>query len=333
MTKGTKIFRIIISVLLGLTMLFSAFFAFAMGVHIVRDIMGERYGILVAGVDVTRRNEDDILGDGTVFYDSYNNVLTFQNAEIEYDYTVVYSKNDLMINLIGENKFIMSGDYVPVIYASNYLIGKALTFFGEGSLSIEFEGTCGDATGIYAKDLRIETDITITMPDCTNIVNGIYSDGYLILSGDATVTLNHGAGKYSTAVKVRNNIDIEHGAALNVSLRPGSTDICRGLDVGGSLFVWDDASLNVSVDDEVAKLSECISVPGLFRVMENAKVTASSKKAYGIECYGSMELNEGASVSASTEGEGVDLFCHGSIVNYGATVDGEAEALGEIRSK
>ena len=333
MTKGTKAFRIIICILLGLTMLFSALFFALFVLYIEKDVMGAEYGINVAGVDVTRSNRKDILGDGTVSYDSSYNVLTFHNAEIEYDYSVVYSKIDLQIELLGENKFVMSGDRVPVIYASDYLLSKNLVFFGEGSLMIEFEGASTDASGIFAKDVRIETDITITMPDCENVVNGIYCEASLILSNSANVTVNNGAGKYSTAVKARNDVDIEHGSTLNVSARAGTTDMCRGLNVGGSLIVWDNASLNVSIDDESAQTSECISVPGLLGVRSNAQVTASAKKAYSIECYGSMELSDGAIVSASTEGEGVDLLCCGAIVNYGATVNSEMEVLGEINNK
>ena len=86
MTKGTKIFRIIISILLAITMLISAFFAFFFCLYFAKD----PYGIYVAGVAVNRDNDDDILGDGTVYYDESNNVLTFNNATIECEGTVVY---------------------------------------------------------------------------------------------------------------------------------------------------------------------------------------------------------------------------------------------------
>jgi hypothetical protein len=333
MTKGTKIFRIIISVLLGLTMLFSAFFIAVFVFYIETEVDGVEYGINVAGVDVTRDNEDDILGDGTVYYDHDSNVLTFENAEIEYDYSIVYSRIDLMIELIGENKFVMSGDTVPVLHISEYRLSKDLAVFGDGSLTVEFEGACENAQGILARNIRIETDIAITMPDCSNIANGIYSDATLILSNGATVTLENGAAAYSTAVKARNNVDIEMGSVLNVIARPGTTEMCRGLNVGGSLTVWENSSLNVSIDDTSAKTSECIAVPALLCVKQNASVTASAKKSYGIACYGSMELIDGATVSASREGEGVDLLCYGTIVNYGATVNGEAEALGGVVNK
>ncbi len=333
MTTGTKVFRIIVCVLLGITMLTSAFFAVLFVAYVEEKVIGEGYGINVAGIYVTGHNEDDILGDGTVYYNPSTNVLTFDNAEIRYDYVVIYSRTNLMIELIGENKFILSGDAVPVIYALEHKLSYDLTFIGDGSLSIEFENPCTDAVGIHAKNIRIETDITVTMPDCSNVVNGIYSEGFLSLANGATVTVNNGAGKYSTAVKALGNINIEMGSTLNITSRPGTTDICKGLNVGGSLIVWDDASLNVSVDDSSAPISECLNVAGLLSVGRNANVTASAKKVCSVECYGSIELNEGASLSASTEGEGVDILCYGSIVNYGATINAEVEVLGKIVNK
>jgi hypothetical protein len=333
MTKGTKIFRIIICILLGLTMLFSAFFAVVFVAFVEMEVVEKGYDIFVAGVEVNRDNEDDVLGDGTVYYDSAQNLLTFDHAEIEYDYSVIYSGVDLIVELIGENKFVLSGDVVPAIHVSRYMLSKDLKIIGEGSLSIEFKGTSTDALAIYARDLRIESDITITMPDCSNIANAIYSDASFVLSAGATVTVNNGAGAYCTAVKVRNNLDIEANSTLNVSARSGNAELCRGVHVGGSLVVWENATLNVSVDDREAKTSECINVSGLLRVKDHATVAASAKKACAVACYGAVELKDAASLSASSEGEGVDLLCYGAIVNYGATVNGEVEALAGIHNK
>ena len=110
MTKGTKTFRIIISVLLALTLLFSAFFATFFCLYISKDVMEEEYGIYVTGIPVTRGNKDDILGNGTVFYDHINNILVFDNATIEFEYTTVYSSIDLTIELIGDNKFVSTNN-------------------------------------------------------------------------------------------------------------------------------------------------------------------------------------------------------------------------------
>ncbi len=40
--------------------------------------MGEEYGIYVDEVAITKDNEDDVLGDGTVYYDEYNNIFGVQ---------------------------------------------------------------------------------------------------------------------------------------------------------------------------------------------------------------------------------------------------------------
>ena len=90
MTTGTKIFRITVSILLTLTMLWSIFVGlglFALGTRFVNTT---EYGIWVAGVSVERSNKADILGDGTVSYNA-NNLLIFNNATIEYEDTVVMS--------------------------------------------------------------------------------------------------------------------------------------------------------------------------------------------------------------------------------------------------
>ena len=333
MTKGTKVFRIIISILLALTILWGAFCTLVFVLFIDRYALKEKYGFSVAGVDVTFSTADDVLGDGTVTYDAYNNVLTLENAVIECEGTAIYSRIDLMIRLVGENKIAVSGESITGIYASNYQLSKDLTFFGDGSLTIDYVGTCTDAMGIHGKNIRTESDITINMPNCTNIVNGLYCESTLAVSKGATVTVNNGAGKYSTAVKARDNLHVENGSSLIVNAAAGTTDVCKGLSVGGVLMIWDDSTVKVTVDDSTAKAGECINAAGLVSLGKGASLTASSKSAYAIECSGAMELNPGSTVTASTEGEGTDLFCYGAIVDYGGTINGEAEVLGDIHRK
>ena len=59
MTKGTKVFRIIISILLALTMIVSAFFIFVFCL----DFGKSPYGIYVSGIAINRSNNEDVLGD------------------------------------------------------------------------------------------------------------------------------------------------------------------------------------------------------------------------------------------------------------------------------
>ena len=335
MTKGTKIFRIIISVLLALTMLCSAFFALAFCVYLSEEVLEEEYGIYVAGVPVTRKNEDDVLGDGTVSYDSTNNILTLDNATIESEDTVVYSMTDLHIQLIGENKVVCTNEeYCVGVFAGNYNLNKDLALVGDGSLTIEFPNARVDAAGLSAADLTVGADLTIITPDCENAAHGIICDSSLILVNKATVTVHNGAStKYSSAVRVRGNALMEEGTTLNASVKSGTSGICKGLTVNGDLVLSKDAAIDVSIDDGATDLGECIRVSGLMEIGIGATVTACAKNAPAIECFGTIEANKGAVISAVSEQNDADIFCSGAVVNRGAEMDGEMDAIGGIHNR
>ena len=83
MTKGRKIFRIVVCILLALTIIWSVFWGLFLMTFGKNLVLANDCNILIAGKSVTNRNADDILGDGTVYYDLYNNILTFNNAKID----------------------------------------------------------------------------------------------------------------------------------------------------------------------------------------------------------------------------------------------------------
>lgn len=331
MTKGTKVFRIIISILRALTMIASAFFIFVFCLDFAKD----PYGIYVAGVSVDRSNQDDILGDGTVRYDSTNKILTLDNATIESEDTVVYSTIDLHIQLIGENKVVCTNEeYCVGIYAGNYNLNKDLALVGDGSLTIEFPNARVDVAGLSAADLTVGADLTVITPDCENAVHGIICDSSLILVNKATVTVHSGASpKYSSAVRVRGNAFLEEGTTLKASTNSDTTGICKGLTVNGDLALGKDAAIDVSIDDGATDLGECIRVSGLMDIGSGSTVTASAKKASAIECFGTIEANKSATISAVSEKNEADIFCSGSVVNRGAKIDGEIDAIGGIHNR
>lgn len=334
MTKGTKTFRIVVCVLLTLTMICSISCAVLFGLHISKDVMEEEYGIYVAGVPVTRDNEDDVLGDGTVSYDSYNNILTFDNATIECDYMTVYSEVDLNIELIGENKLISTyEEYSAGIFAGNGNLTKDLVIGGEGSLTIEMPNPSAEAIGIFASDLTVLSDVTVITPDCENAVNGIVCSSTLVIANKATVTVNGGAGKFSSAVRVRGNAFLEEGTVLNVSVNPGTSGICKGLSISGDLLLGKETVLDVSIDDGSTDLGECVRISGLMEIGNGATVTASAKNTNAIECFGSIEVNEGAAVSAVSDNNEADVFCNGAVVNRGAKIDGVIDAIAGIHNR
>ena len=331
MTKGTKIFRITISILLALTMIISAFFVFVFCL----DFEKSPYGIYVAGIAISRANDEDVLGDGTVYYDESNNILTFDHATIEYGNTVVYSEIDLHIQLIGENKFICTNEeYAIGVFAGDYNLGKDLAIIGDGSLTIEFPNASDEAVGVSAANLTVATDLTVTTSDCENMVNGIVCATDLMVVSRATVTVNNGAAaKYTSAVRVRNNAFFEEGTTLKASTNSDTAGICKGLTVNGDLFLGKDTALEVSIDDGATDLGECIRVSGLMEIGIGSTVTASAKNASAIECFGAIEANKGAVISASSDKKDYDIFCSGAVVNFGATFDGEIDAIGGIHHR
>ena len=335
MTTGTKIFRIIISILLALTMLWSIFVGIGLFVLGTRFIHEDEYGIWVAGISVERSNQGDILGDGTVSYDDSNNLLTFNNATIEYEDTVVYSTIDLHIQLIGENKIICTDEEYGIgIYAGDSYLNKDLSILGDGSLTIEFPNKSGESAGISAANLTVASDLTVTTPDCEKAVNGIVCSSSLMVVNKATVTVNNGAAtKFSSAVRVRGNAFFEEGTTLKTSTNPGTTGICKGLTVNGDLFLGKETTIEVSVDDSNTAQGECIRVSGLMEIGIGSTVTASAKNASAIECFGTIEANKGATVSAASENNDADIFCSGAVVNFGATFDGEIDAIGGIHDR
>ena len=330
MTKGTKAFRIIISVLLGITFLWTVYFSFGM-IYIGKTfVFTEDYGIYVDGELITRSNKDDILGDGTVSYDDYENVLTFTNAVIENDYVIVYSLVDLKIELVGENKFICKdGESAYAIYASDGILRKDVAFEGDGSLTIEFENVSRDGIAIVADDLWIGADISITTPDCSEISNAIICTSSLSVRNQSEVKIDNGAAKSSTAISVDGNATIEKGSSLEINVSQGAQDTCNGFRVEGELTLGRDSSLKVSVDDENTENGNCIWVSGLLSLGKGSAITASAKKANIIECYGTIVFGEDAIVS----GEGTSIFCSGAIINEGAAVNAEFDALGGSYNK
>ena len=334
MTKGTKIFRIVICVLLALTMIWSAVWGAAfifLGKNLVLTAV---YDIYVAGKLVNATNADDILGDGTVYYDVFNNILTFNNATIESKEWPLYSKKDLNIELIGENKIVCNKkEYSAGVYAGDNNLGKDLAITGDGSLIIEIPDKCGEAVGIFASKLTVTTDITVKTSDCENKVHGIVCDSSLLVAEKASITVNNGAAKNSVGVRVRGNALFEEGTALKVLVNPGTTEICKGLSVSGDMFLGKDTSLEVLVDDETTDRGECIRVSGLMEIGEGSTVTATAKNTHAIECFGAIEANKDAAISAVSDKKDSDIFCSGAVVNGGALINAEIDALGGIHKE
>ena len=155
----------------------------------------------------------------------------------------------------------------------------------------------------------------------------------LLIVDKATVTVNGGAAKYSSAVRVRGNAFLEEGTVLIVSVNSGTTEICKGVSISGDLFLGKNTVFEVSVDDSATDLGECIRVSGLMEIGIGSAVTASAKNTYAIECFGCIEANQDAAISAVSDKKDADVFCAGALVNCGAKIEGEIDAIGGIRNR
>ena len=173
----------------------------------------DSYTPWVGGVQVTSENADDVLGDGTVSYDSDTKTLTLNNANISgtYEYqpwyeAMIYSAmGDLTINLIGNNTLKSTNTYADGIDAAG---GCNVTVTGRGTLTIDtayygfyigsYDVAGGDlifdsttvtvkdtqAAGIWVNHDITMTDSTVSVTKTNDSYNGIVSN----IDGTITVT-------------------------------------------------------------------------------------------------------------------------------------------------
>ena len=100
---------------------------------IVMQASAASYNLWIAGTQVTDNNRSDILGDGTVTYNSSTNMLTFNNATINVaDYCVKNYKDGLTIRFIGTNSLTATNKKVA-IYSDTE---GELTLTGSGSVTL-----------------------------------------------------------------------------------------------------------------------------------------------------------------------------------------------------
>ena len=334
MSTESKTFKIVISVLIALIILTLIFFGCLFFILDRFAIIETDYNIFIAGVAVTAMNKDDILGDGTVAYSPQYNILYFNGANIETDQSVIATTHDIGICLSGENKFTSTADgYIPLIYSSDYLIDNDIYIYGDGSLTVEYVNDCSDSGVIQCGSLSVHSDITITAPNCTNITNGIVCGKDMFLRDGATVTVNLGAAKHSMAVRVRGTLLMEYDTAINVVCAEGGVEMTRGIHVNGDFVIYDGSSVNVTMQDTTANTVECIRVNGLFELGSDCSVTATTAKGHAVECYGSIKLADGSTLTATSASDDADIIAYGAFVNYGTTVTGDIEALGGTYDK
>lgn len=157
----------------------------------LRSDSEKEYNIYVGDTQVTAKNAEDVLGDGTVSFNPSESAFVFNNANItsgtkmygDQDFGGFYAEwGDLSIELIGENVIdLTEADVSGVQCICGMFSDCDLTFYGDGSLTILVPASTvedGCSYGIYTHDdvwVYDTVAITVTTPDVENTY-GFYCD-------------------------------------------------------------------------------------------------------------------------------------------------------------
>ena len=200
------------------------------------------WNLFVAGVQVNGDNYTDILGNGTAAYDYENNELTLSGAVIEMgrrsdgrDVNIEYgircnvnASTPLKVLLIGTNRIVnnVDEDGTTNLYGIAAFNGDggryncSPTFYGDGSLSIEFSGEGKSlAEGLHITGAVTTVDntaltVSVTGTSSPKAVN--LSNNKFALVNAANVTLTAGSGEGATGLYA-NNLSVSPDSVLSIT--------------------------------------------------------------------------------------------------------------------
>ncbi|MBO5524337.1 MAG: leucine-rich repeat protein [Roseburia sp.] len=225
------------------------------------------------------------VGDNTPMdswsWKSSENTLMLNNFTSSTTYTrgdktcLIYANDDLIIDLSGRNVLDTVADYA--IY-----VAGTLTLTGDGTLELS-----NSATGIYARDIVIDGDVTITGSSPISFVDTcIMNDGAIRMSvgisGEmyGALTLNNGeihiVSAYGPAINLLGGcINIENGTlygegtsgtsdGIELTMNGGNVTLIGTEDIGlGDAIVITDGVLNViGYTDGVSQTSMTHKIQG-----------------------------------------------------------------------
>ena len=155
--------------------------------------------IYICGTQITNKNMEDVLGDGTVSYDLDTNVLTLKNANLTKLSEIVDSNGDvlrtviwardslntsLLIDLVGDSTISTSVENAMAIYS------RTLTFTGSGSLTVHADYP-REATIYASNQINIGDNCKITTSCKEHKSNTLTSSpSGALFAGDMYVTDN-----------------------------------------------------------------------------------------------------------------------------------------------
>ena len=276
----------------------------------------ENYGFKVyddeqkVAVEVTSDNAENVLGDGTVYYDALTNTLTLNNANLTspaasggsyVDPAINVSGQHLTIQLIGKNT-IEGG---RCIYASN-----SLTISGNGSLvangtTFTVRANAGDLTidgaTVYASGSDISAHGSMTIQNGADVTGispngrGIYATSGITIIG-STVKAESTSSNYYQGMHTQGDISITDSTVTGTSICESGLSAAENINIINSTV---EATTNNADSGAAAINGNKVTISG-----GNVTATATGKYSNAIYSSGStIEILNGATVTAKAPSE------------------------------
>lgn len=237
------------------------------------------YQIWVDGIQVTNLNEGNVLGDGTVQYDSYNQTLILNGINLVYDSSdpvvgssynpaAIYASGNLTIELAaGTTNTIINQLSSSSWNCGIYMSSGNLTITGTGALTVT-GGTGYTSHGIsVGGQLIIENGTVTAVGRTAQGVSGIYaSSGITINGGTVTATAGEATAGYSRGLE--SSKIIINGGTVTATAEKATGYMSYGID---SSTITVNGGTVIAVGEDKA-----IDLGGTFTVADELNITAST---------------------------------------------------------
>lgn len=187
-------------------------------------------------------------------------------------------------------------------------IDLTILLIGENKIVCRGNST---VVGIYASENMLRKDIFI------------YGDGSLEIVLDAS----NGAQAYGI---VADNLNVNADVTVTVS---DTQNVALGIECN-YLSLLDENALTVSVGS-AAQNAGILSRTGMD-ICKNAALNVTSAAAQdscGIQCMGNIVADSEAAINAVSGGKRAGIVCYGALIDRGAQINAEVEAIGGVHSE
>ena len=287
------------------------------------------YGTWICGTQVTDENLEDVFGDGKVSYipetEQSPARLTLKGAsltDVDLGMGVLYSIEDLEIELIGTNTLIEKASETDAIYGC-----KDLTFMGTGSIDVS--GSCrGD------EKITISDDSTVNI--CADGYPAVSTYGEIEITDNADMTAESVNSDDGTAVYSARDIVITTGGKVEV--KATCTDIeceywgsgavsAQNITFGGSgtteiAVCGGKAVIAYGQKDNFGEYAGGGNIT--FGCSAVVTVNHSGSEDHAVYALGDMTASDSAQVSVSTAGAGVAIYAKNVGIGDSAAVNASA---------